>query len=67
MILDRLCKKVKCYYCATVVRQKDAVVLKLMCQGELKEKIWICRRCATMIKYINDSNDASSWRNKYDK
>ena len=65
-MIDLLYKKIKCYYCATVVRRKDAVILKLMCQGELKEKIWICHTCADMIKHINREDKVTEWRTKYD-
>lgn len=54
MILDFLYRKVDCYYCKKTIRRKDSVELKLLADGEFKEKHIICRRCATLIKYLQE-------------
>ena len=54
-MLDFLYKKVDCYYCKVRIKQKDAIDLKIVVHGELKEELKICRRCAMVIKYIGEA------------
>lgn len=54
-MLDFLYRKIACYYCGEIVRRKDAIQMSLMVQGKVQEKLWICRRCANVIKSINES------------